>query len=75
MNKWQNFSERKRKYVPYTSSRNRVTYKHPLGKNLYGLNINKEKIAENKKISCYLNENVVQYIVLRKLYRGENFVL
>lgn len=35
----------------------------------------RKKIAENKKISCYLNENVVQYIVLRNLYRGENFVL
>jgi nicotinate-nucleotide adenylyltransferase len=35
----------------------------------------RKKIAENKKISCYLRENVVQYITLRKLYRGDNIVL
>lgn len=35
----------------------------------------RKKIAENEKISCYLDENVVQYITLRKLYRGDTFVL
>lgn len=35
----------------------------------------RKKIAENEKISCYLHENVVQYITLRKLYRGDTFVL
>lgn len=35
----------------------------------------RKKIAKNEKISCYLHENVVQYITLRKLYRGDTFVL
>ncbi len=29
----------------------------------------RKKIAKNKKYSCYLDENVVQYIRLKKLYR------
>lgn len=35
----------------------------------------RKKITKNEKISCYLDENVVQYITLRKLYRGDTFVL
>lgn len=35
----------------------------------------RKKIIKNEKISCYLDENVVQYITLRKLYRGDTVVL
>lgn len=61
--------ERKRKYVPYTSSRNRVTYKHSLGKNLYGLNINKEKITENKM--CVIWESEKSVLKMDSIY-GNN---
>lgn len=30
----------------------------------------RKKIAKNEKFSCYLDENVVQYISLRKIYRN-----
>lgn len=61
--------ELKRKYVPYTSSRNRVTYKHSLGKNLYGLNINKEKITENKM--CVIWESEKSVLKMDSIY-GNN---
>ncbi len=32
----------------------------------------RKKICENSDFSCYLDENVVQYIRLKKLYSGDN---
>ena len=61
--------ELKRKYVPYTSSRNRVIYRHSLGKNLYGLNINKEKITENKM--CVIWESEKSVLKMDSIY-GNN---
>lgn len=51
--------ERKRKYVPHTCNRNRITYKHPLGKNLYGLNVNKNAIENSHKCMIWESEKSV----------------
>ncbi len=51
--------ERKRKYVPHTCNRNRITYKHALGKNLYGLNVNKSAIEKSKKCMIFESEKSI----------------
>ena len=48
-----------RKYTPFTSFRNKITYKHSLGKNLYGIHINKEVIREYKKCIIFEAEKSV----------------
>ena len=51
--------ERKRKYVPHTCNRSRITYKHSLGKNAYGLNINKDAIMKSKKCMIFESEKSI----------------
>ena len=48
-----------RKYVPYVSPRSRIIYRSSLGKNLYGLHINKEKIKEYKMCVIFESEKSV----------------
>lgn len=48
-----------RKYVPYVSPRSRIIYRSSLGKNLYGLHINKEKIEEYKMCVIFESEKSV----------------
>lgn len=50
---------RKRKYIPYTNNRSRITYKHQLGKNIYGININKQAIEKSKKVMLFESEKSV----------------
>lgn len=48
-----------RKYVPYVSPRSRIIYRSSLGKNLYGIHINKEKIKEYKMCVIFESEKSV----------------
>ena len=48
-----------RKYVPYTSFAHRLTYKHRLSMNAYGIDKNKEAISEYKKCIIYEAEKSV----------------
>ncbi len=59
----------KRKYVPHTSMRSRITYKHSLGKNLFGLNINKNAISKSKRCILFESEKSV---LKADSYFGEN---
>ena len=59
-----------RKYVPYTSFTHRKTYKHPLGKNLYGINFNKEAINKFKK--CIIFEAEKSVLKMDTVYGNNN---
>lgn len=59
-----------RKYVPYTSFTHRKTYKHPLGKNLYGINFNKEAINKFKK--CIIFEAEKSVLKMDTVYSNNN---
>lgn len=59
----------KRKYVPHNHYTNKITYRHSLGKNLYGVNINKEEIRESKKCIIWESEKST---LLMDSYYGEN---
>ena len=48
-----------RKYVPYTSFAHRLTYKHRLSMNAYGIDKNKEAISEYKKCIIFEAEKSV----------------
>ena len=48
-----------RKYVPYTSFTHRLTYKHRLSMNAYGIDKNKEAISEYKKCIIFEAEKSV----------------
>ena len=61
--------ELKRKYVPYTSLRSRITYKHQLGKSLYGIYTNQERIKETQL--CVLWESEKSVLLMDSLY-GNN---
>ncbi len=58
-----------RKYVPFTSMRSRITYKHQLGRNAYGIHINKESIIKSKKCMIWESEKSV---LKMDSYFGEN---
>lgn len=45
------------KYCPYY--KDGITYSHPLGKNLYGLNVSKESIKKYKKVQIFESEKGV----------------
>lgn len=59
----------KRKYVPHSNNLSRIMYRHPLGKNLYGLNFNKDKIRETGK--CILWESEKSTLKMDTIY-GDN---
>lgn len=59
----------KRKYVPHTSMRSRITYKHSLSKNLYGLNQNQNSILKSKRCILFESEKSV---LKADSYFGEN---
>lgn len=59
-----------RKYTPFTSFRNKITYKHSLGKNLYGIHINKEVIREYKK--CIIFEAEKSVLKMDTIYGEDN---
>ena len=58
-----------RKYVPYVSPRSRMIYRSSLGKNLYGIHINKEKIKEYKM--CVIFESEKSVLKMDSIY-GNN---
>lgn len=48
--------ELKRKYVPFMDIKTRQMFRHPLGKNLYGIHCNKERIKETKMAMLWESE-------------------
>lgn len=49
----------KRKYTPYIDFKSKIQYRHPLGKNLYGIDINQEKIKNSGKVILWESEKSV----------------
>lgn len=58
-----------RKYVPYTSFTHKITYKHKLSMNAYGIDKNKESIKKYKK--CIIFEAEKSVLKMDSIY-GNN---
>lgn len=63
------------KYCPFSTGvgSNKITYAHPLGKNLYGLNINKDAIKRRKKIMLVEAEKSV--LQCDTMFHDDNFTV
>lgn len=68
-----NIIENYAKYSPYMDKISGIMYSHPLGKNLYGLNINKDNIMKHEK--CILVESEKSVLKIQDYYPNDNISL
>lgn len=65
--------ERYAKYSPLNDRLSNIIYSHSLGKNLYGININKENIIKHKKVILVESEKSI--LKIQDFYPNDNISL